>query len=135
MLPSHWPHVTHTSRIAQLCCAAGITKNSWVHVLAEVLNSIWKRTLDCCLQPKTRTHSNLHACPKGTLQALSVIAMMMLSVVEGVYFSYNTRSHIVHLFCRGSSQVDWLEGLHPMYAVLPILSLEAPLSPGPICTM
>ena len=60
---------------------------------------------------------------------------MMLSVVERVHFSYNARSHIVDFPCRRPSQIDWLEGLHPVDAILPILCLKAPFSPGAICTV
>lgn len=60
---------------------------------------------------------------------------MMLSVVERIHSSYNARSHIVDLSCCGPSQIDWLEGLHPVDAILPVLCLKAPLSPGAICTV
>ena len=79
-------------------------KESQVHVLADVLQFRSITHSWSLLAAKTpQTHSNLHACQKAPSGRISLIATMMLSVVERVHFSYNTRSHIVHLPCCGSS--------------------------------
>lgn len=59
---------------------------------------------------------------------------LLVPVAPRVEAPEHGRGDVVRLAARLAHQVDRLEGLDPVHAVLPVLRLQVPRAPAPLCT-